>query len=121
MIDKELITQKVDAELSRIVSAGVLDAMQPLLVSPRYELREWDYGEPGQKFPCWIILDHSLTNTCIAYCEHGFGSSSPWGLLSITGEHLTIGMDCGWYSTLEDAYRESMLWDDDNTPAYKVA
>ena len=54
-------------------------------------MRGWDFGEPGQKFPCWIVLDHLPTNTCIAYCENGFGPSYPWGLLFIKGQHLSMG------------------------------
>ena len=37
----------------------------------------------------------------------------PWGLIFLSGEHLSIGMDCAWYSTLEDAFRESMAWEDE--------
>ena len=55
MTDKEVIQQEVDSELSRIVDTGVLGAMKPLLVVPRFEMRGWDYGEPGQEFPCWIV------------------------------------------------------------------
>jgi len=121
MTDKDVIQQKVDAELSRIVDTGVLDALKSLLVVPRYEMREWNYGEAGQEFPCWVVLDHVPTNTCIAYCEYGFGPSTPWGLLFIAGEYLSMGMDSGWYSNLEDAFRESMAWDGDNPPGYEVA
>ncbi len=120
MSNKALIQQKLDAELSRIVDAAVLSAMKPLIVVPRREMREWDYGKPGQQFPCWIVLDHLPTNTCIAYCEFGFGPSSPWGLLFIGGEYLSIGMDSGWYSNLEDAFRGSMAWDGDNPACYQV-
>lgn len=109
MPDKATIQEMVDAELSRIVDAGVLGAMKPLLVALRCELREWDYGEPEQTFPCWIVLDHVRTNTCIGYCEYGFGPSSPWGLLFITGQYLSMGTDSGWYATLEDAFRGSRM------------
>lgn len=121
MTDKDVIQQKVDAELSRIDDATLLSTMKPLLVVPRREMREWDYGDPGQTFPCWIVLDHVPTNTCIAYCDNGFGPSSPWGLLFIAGDYLSMGMDSGWYSKLEDAFRESMAWDGDNPPGYEVA
>ncbi|MEI8022056.1 MAG: hypothetical protein WCH39_27855 [Schlesneria sp.] len=121
MPDKALILQKLDAEISRIADEAVLGAMKPLLVVPRCEMREWDYGEPGQEFPCWIVLDHIPTNTCISYCEYGFGPSSPWGLLFIEGRYLSMGMDSGWYSNLEDAFRGSMAWDGDNPPGYEVA
>ncbi|MCA8987098.1 MAG: hypothetical protein KDA78_05625 [Planctomycetaceae bacterium] len=120
MADKEIIQEKVAAELSRIVDGEVLCLMKPLLVSPRCEMRVWDYGEPEQTFPCWIVLEHAPSNTCVAYCEYGFGPSSPWGLLFITGQHLSMGMDSEWYTYLEDAFRESMAWDGDNPPDYEV-
>jgi len=118
---RHIVQEKIDAELSRIVDAALLGAMKPLLVAPRCEMRGWDYGEFGQEFPCWIVLDHLQTNTCIAYCECGFGPSFPWGLLFITGQFLSMGMDSGWYANLEDAFRESMAWDGDNPPGYEVA
>ncbi len=121
MSDKAIIQTMVDAELSRIVDADLLRAMKPLLVAPRCESREWDYGVPGQTLPCWIVLEHVSTNTCIAYCEYGFGPSSPWGLLFITGQYLSMGMDSGWYAKLEDAFRESMAWEGENPPGYEVA
>ncbi len=121
MADKDIIQEMVDAELSRIADAGVLGAIKPLLVSPRCEMREWDYGEPGQTFACWIVLDHVSTNTCIAYCKYGFGPSFPWGLLFITGQYLSMGMDSGWYANLEDAFRASTAWDGENPPGYEVA
>ena len=121
MTDKNVIQQEVDAELSRINDTRLLSEMKPLLVVPRCEMREWDYCDLGQTFPCWIVLDHVPTNTCIAYCEYGFGPSSPWGLLLVTGDYLSMGMDSGWYSKLEDAFRESRMWDGDNPPGYEVA
>jgi len=120
MPDKGVIQQRIDAELVRIIDSEVLGAMKPLLVAPRFEMRGWNYGEPGQEFPCWVVLDHLPTNTCIAYCEHGFGPSSPWGLLFIAGDYLSMGMDSGWYSNLEDAFRESMAWDGEAPPGYEV-
>jgi len=29
-------------------------------------------------------------------------------------------MDCGWYAKLEDAFRESMAWDEESPPGYEV-
>ncbi|MCA9216625.1 MAG: hypothetical protein KDB27_26325 [Planctomycetales bacterium] len=121
MLDKDAVQKKVLAEVANITDEAVLSAIKPLIVPPRCEMRGWDYGEPEQEFPCWIFLDHVPSNTCIAYCEHGFGPSDPWGLLAIAGEYLRMGMDCGWFSNLEDAFRESMAWDRDNPPDYEVS
>jgi len=83
-------------------------------------MREWDYGEAHQEFPCWIVLEHQPSNTCIAYCEEGFGPVSPWGLLFISRAHLNIGMDSGWFTRFEDAFRESMAWSGQNPADYEV-
>ncbi len=101
MTDMKMILAKIHAELSRIVDEPLLVAMKPLLVTPRCEKREWDYGTLGQNFECWIVLEHLPTNTCVAYCDLGFGPSSPWGLLFIAGDHISMGMDSGWYSNFE--------------------
>jgi hypothetical protein len=33
---------------------------------------------------------------------------------------MGIGMDCGWFPTLEAAMRDSMAWDGSNPPDYRV-
>ena len=66
------------------------------------------------------MLEHSPSNTAIAYCEQGFGPSDPWGLAFLSGEHMGIGMDCGWFSTLESAMRDSMALDGANPENYEV-
>ncbi len=119
-MDNEAVKKKLELELEAITDVTVLERLNLLLVKPRCEYREWDYGEEGLEYPCWIVADHGPSNTCIAYCEHGFGPSFPWGLLFIAGDHLSMGMDCGWYSNLEDAFRESMAWDGDNPVGYEV-
>ncbi len=70
-------------------------------------MRAWDYGTPGEKFLCWVVLEHAASNTGIAYCEHGFGPTMPWGLLFLSGPHMSMGMDSGWYEHFLEAYFES--------------
>ncbi len=96
-----------------------MKAIVPLLVKPRLEDRPWDYG-PDQTYPCWIVLEHPPSNTGIAYCAEGFGPRSPWGLLFLRGEHLGMGMDAGWYTKLEDAFRESRACDLPSPVGYQV-
>jgi hypothetical protein len=111
----------VRGELDRVKDPRLVHAIRPLLVSPRCEDRPWDYGPPNQKYSCWIILEHPPSNTGIAYCVEGFGPRSPWGLLFLS-EYLSMGMDSSWYTTLEDAFRESMACDPSTaTPGYEVA
>ena len=110
----------VEAALSQIEDERLRERISQLLVPPHCELREWDYGEGDQEFPCWIILEHQPSNTCIAYCEEGFGPASPWGLLFISGAHLNMGMDSGWFMRFEDAFRQSMAWSGENPAGYEV-
>jgi len=100
----------VETELARIPSSQTAALIRSLLVPPRCEDRPWDYGAPGATYPCWIVAEHTPSGTAFAYCEQGFGPSCPWGLLSVSGEHLSMGMDCGWYESLAEVVRESFAW-----------
>lgn len=120
MIDGSAIQDRISAEMAAIADPIVVRIIRQLLVQPRCELREWEYGSPGQSFPCWIVLEHPPSNTCIAYCEHGFGPVAPWGMLFTTGRHLSMGMDSNWFSFFEDAFRESPAWDGENPAEYEV-
>ena len=50
--------------------------------------------------------EHASSNTGIAYCAQGFGPTDPWGLLFLAGPQKSMGMDSGWFITLEHAFRE---------------
>jgi hypothetical protein len=110
----------IQAEITRISQPELRSRINSLLVPVRCELREWDYGEPGQTHPCWIVAEHSESNTAFAYCEFGFGPRYPWGLLSAHGQHMSMGMDSGWFTSLEEAFRGSFAWEGENPPGYEV-
>jgi hypothetical protein len=114
------IERLVKSELGRIDDQRLVAAIGALLVELRCEDRPWDYGPAGQTFPCWIVLEHVPSSTAIAYCAHGFGPGDPWGLLFLTG-HMSMGMDSGWFKTLEDACRESPACDFPHPPGYEVS
>jgi len=114
------VTELVNREVAKIVQPELLDVIRKFRVEPRCEQRAWDYGEKEQSFPCWVVVEHKASNTCICYCENGFGPTYPWGLLFILGAHLSIGMDSGWFRTLEDVVRESAAWEGENPPGYEV-
>ena len=109
-LSSERVRALVDAELSRITDAKLAARIRELLVPPRPVEREWDYGPPGQTYTCWTVLEDPDSNSGIAYCEEGFGPTFPWGLVFLTGEYLSIGMDAGWFDTLEEAMLNSMAW-----------
>ncbi|MEQ1845513.1 MAG: hypothetical protein ABL983_08040 [Nitrospira sp.] len=98
----------VEAELSALRDHRILSHVRSLLVAPTAIMREWDYGVPGQSYPCWAVLNHPPSNTGIAYCEFGFGPASPWGLVFLSGaSQMSIGMDSGWYGSFMEVYFES--------------
>ena len=106
------VGQLVAEQLARVSEPTVAARIRSLLVSPYSVAREFDYGSPKISYPCWTVLEHRPSNTGIAYCEQGFGPRCPWGLVSLSGRCMSIGMDCGWFSTLEAAFRDSMAWDE---------
>jgi hypothetical protein len=99
----------VETELSTINDPRVVAHVRSLLVTPTAISRDWDYGAPGQTYPCWSVLNHPKSNTGIAYCESGFGPRTPWGLVVLSGtSHMSMGMDSGWFESFVEAYFDSM-------------
>lgn len=110
-MDSDAVKRLVERELGPLTDARVIAHVRSLLVEPKVVMRGWDYGEPGQQYPCWAVLDDHNSNTGIAYCESGFGPRCPWGLVWLDAEpvNMSMGMDCSWYSTLLDALFESRV------------
>ena len=119
-LDAVQVGAHVASQLGQIKQRELLDAITPLLVPPRCELRPWDYGSPEEAFPCWIVLEHAPSNTCIAYSEMGFGPRCPWRLLWTSGPSMNMGPDSSWYTYLEDAFRESFAREGQNPEGYEV-
>jgi len=46
----------IDGELSAVTDPRVTDHIRSLLVPPEPQMRDWDYGEPDEAYPCWIVL-----------------------------------------------------------------
>ncbi len=115
------ISDLVEREVRLVTDTRVADRIRELLVIPYPVQRSWDYGAPDEQFTCWTVLEHAPSNTGIAFCSEGFGPSDPWGLVFLSGSHMNIGMDSGWYASLEDAIRESMAWDEQNPKGYEVS
>lgn len=107
----------VDEQLIRISDQMILSRIRELLVPPYPIDRPWDYGLPGESHTCWTVLEHAPSNTGIAYCAQGFGPSFPWGLVFLAGPYMNIGMDAGWFASLEEAMRDCKAWDEPNPPA----
>lgn len=118
-IDATTIKSLVEKELGCVSDTRVLMQIRKLLVEPNPIMRDWDYGEKGVQYACWAVLDHEASNTGIAYCEGGFGPRWPWGLVALRGEEcMSIGMDCGWFSSFLNAYFDSYA--SAELPIYRV-
>ena len=107
-IDGAQLSALVESELARVSDPRVIAEIRKLLVMPQPIMRAWDYGAEGEAYVCWSVLEHPPSNTGIAYCEHGFGPSFPWGLVFLQGtEHMSMGMDSAWYEHFVEAFLES--------------
>jgi hypothetical protein len=117
---KNEVAALVAEQLSLVRDQDVAAQIRSLLVEPYAVERAWDYGKPGDSYVCWTVLEHPASNTGIAYCAEGF--RDPWGLVWLTGSpsKMSMGMDCGWYLSMEDAFRESAAWEGDNPPDREV-
>ena len=113
------VSEILEAAIAEIEDGEVVDAIRRFLVTPKCVMRNWDY-EDDTRFPCWIVASDPASNTAIAYCELGFGPASPWGLLNQNSEFNEMGPDAAWYSRLEDAFRQSMMWDGEDPEDYEV-
>jgi hypothetical protein len=119
-ITAEVLRALIDGELANVSDARVIAYIRGMLVEPYVVQRSWDYGEPGQQYPCWMVLSDPSSGGEIAYCEHGFGPRCSWGLVSSgRGEGVeSMGMDSGWYRTFLDAFFESFA--SVNLPIWRV-
>lgn len=119
MQSSEEISELVERELARISDSNLIQRVRELLVNPYPVSRGWDYGAVGEQFVCWTVLEHPESNTGIAFCSQGFGPTYPWGLVFLSGRYMGIGMDSGWFASLEGAMRDSMAWDGPNPEGYE--
>jgi len=99
----------IDRELMEVSDALTVQHIRGLLIEPDRVLLRWDYGEPDEQYRGWMVLRDEQQRAAIAYCEHGFGPRSPWGLVGFgdTPVDRHIGMDCGWFATFMEAFFES--------------
>ena len=108
------VSERIGAELAGMRDLRLQSRVRELLVPPYPVTRPWSYGPPHE-YVCWTILEHRPSNTGIAFCSQGFGPEAPWGLVWLEespSSTMNMGMDSSWYSSLEQAMRESYAWDD---------
>lgn len=101
------VAAHVARELSAITDAEVREALRSRIHLPEEHVRGWEWGAPGEAYPCWTVVSDPATDTAIVYAEHGFGPAEPWGLVFIS--RPWSGMDSAWFRRLEDAFVESFM------------
>lgn len=107
-INATMLRTLIERELRGVSDSRVIQYIRDGLIDPRVILGQWDYGEPGQKYPCWVVFDDARSEGAISYCEFGFGPRCPWGLFGPEDQHLSMGMDSGWFTRFMDAFFESV-------------
>jgi len=112
------VDQIFEIERARIQQRELLELIDRLRVPSRREDRPWDYGSPGQTHPCFIVPEQAV-RYWRGVLRRRFRTSVSPGLLFLT-RFPSMGMDSGWFATLEDAVRESMAWDGENPEGYEV-
>ena len=108
-IDAKNLKILIEGELATLSDDRVIAHIRSMLIEPYVLLRYWDYGEPGQQYPCWMVLRDDHSGGEVAYCEYGFGPRCPWGLVSSGSEpkYQSMGMDSGWFTSFLDAFFDS--------------
>ena len=101
----------VEEQMRHIRHEGRRQELQRLLVTPRPEKREWDYGAIEEEYEYWVVAESDVLGVMLVYCDQGFGPDMPWGFLyTHDPECATLGMDSQWNWYLEEAFARSGLW-----------
>src|SRR5690242_1481096 len=103
-VDPAQLMNSIEEELLAIGDLRTVEYIRSCLIEPVAELRDWDYGEEGQQYVCWIVFKRNAGE--IAFCENGFGPKCPWGLL---WSGSSIGQDSGWFATFAEAFFDSAV------------
>jgi hypothetical protein len=113
------VTAALDEDLAKLRDPRVRASIHAYrLATPTPTRLAWDYGKPGETFDGWLVFADPVQRTGIAYCDHGFGPSSPWGLIATDETCPSMGMDSGWFRRFMDAYMDSFSATD--VPIWRV-
>lgn len=102
----EEIERLVREQLEGIKKDSVRSEIEKLLVPPSRHMRNWDYGQKGQQFPCWTVARDSERGIDYLYSYLGFGPEHPWGHAST--DDPWFGMDSKWHGSLGDVHLDSL-------------
>ncbi|MEP6622673.1 MAG: hypothetical protein ABJE47_25350 [bacterium] len=108
----------VAAQVALVEDLARRKALATILVEPRPEDRDWDYGKPGDRYRCWVVAqDRGMV---LVYCDQGFGPEFPWGAIPEEADE-SLGMDAQWCWYLEEAFVRSGLWQGAMKPGLEEA
>jgi len=97
----EEIVLLVETEIAAIPDERKRKILEEFLVTPQLQMREWEWSEPTEKFPCWIVADLRERDVAIAVSESGHGATGyPWGLVFQSAEN-SFGQSFSWFPSLE--------------------
>ncbi len=101
--DRRELDSSLERELSMITDLSLRQEVRLLLGEPVLTRCEWEYGVPGETFPCWKIAESPTKRVGIFYCEMGFGPKNPWGLVMLGAPIPAMGQDSAWFPTFREA------------------
>lgn len=108
LVQRSQIQALIDAELAEISDERVALHVRAHLVQPALIMRDWSWGNEGEAYPSWTVLEHQRTKSGIAFSECCFGPRTPWGLVNLSGSgDMSMGMDCDWFETFLQAFFDS--------------
>jgi len=97
----------VERDLQRITDTSILQGIRTFLITPRVEMRTWGWEKTPADYPVWIVAESSRYDYGIAFSDYGFAPEHSWGLVFLS--HRNFDADYCWFSTLENAYKDSRL------------
>jgi len=106
MSEQAEITSLIEQEILRVSDKLATEHIRSLLIPPKPILLNWDYGNLGERYLCWVVLEETHGKRGIAYCKEGFGPSFSWGIVT-PEEGTSMGMDSAWFVHFMEAYVES--------------
>jgi hypothetical protein len=108
----------VEAEMAKVESPDIAKGLRTFLITPRLEMRTWDWHTPLKDYPVWIVAESSRFDYGIAFSDYGFGPEHPWGLVFLSPSNFDA--DYCWYAALEEAYNESRLLEEYKENSHKL-
>jgi len=100
-VDPARLRKLLEDEIQCISEANLRTRVRSILVEPTLMKCGWDYGQAEETYPCWKVVEQQRVG--IVYREHGFGPSSPWGLIWLRERVPSMGQDSGWFPTFREA------------------